>query len=394
MFTISHRFLAPILLAAGLAAVFFAVLYAVREPVRHILFAEPTRTPAATTTEKNGNVAVIAGNLSIPWEVAFLPDGDLLVTERPGTLLRLGEDDTRIDISGVKHTGEGGLLGLALHPDFEENKYIYLYLTTETEEGTRNRVERYRIEGDTLSERKIIIDGIPGASYHDGGRIAFGPDGKLYITTGDAGRGQLAQERDSLAGKILRLNPDGSVPEDNPFGTPVYTWGHRNPQGLAWDDTGQLWATEHGRSGIRSGLDELNRIEKGANYGWPEIQGDDTDEDMRSPVVHSGPATTWAPAGAAFYKGSIFFAGLRGKTLYEAVLPQQQGTSTPDVTINKHLEGDFGRLRAVKLGPDGYLYVTTSNTDGRGQPRPADDRILRFDPAIFQQPNGTSTTDE
>ena len=361
-------------------------------------FFEPTKTSLQEGVKTNtGNGAlskkisrnpestweIVADNLQIPWEIVFLPDGDLLVTERPGTLKRIGKEGRVYIIEDVEHVGEGGLLGLALHPRFSENKWIYLYLTTKSEAGLINRVERYRFEKDRLSEKKIIIDNIPGATHHDGGRILFGrdigPEYYLYITTGDAGNSKLAQDINSLAGKILRLNYDGSIPSDNPFGNAVWSYGHRNPQGLAWDTRGRLWATEHGRSGILSGYDELNIIEAGKNYGWPIIQGQETKIGMVSPVVQSGADETWAPAGAAFWDGSIFFAGLRGESLYEAKIVDEK------VELKIHFRQDFGRLRSVTLGPDGYLYITTSNTDGRGDPRQNDDKIIRINPSIFRQ---------
>jgi len=314
---------------------------------------------------------VIMTNLDIPWEIAFLPDKDMLITERPGTLIRAGIDQEVIEIDGVRHIGEGGLLGLAVHPNFEENNWIYLYLTSETDGQITNRVERYALSGNSINDKKVIIDGIQGSAIHDGGRIKFGPDGYLFITTGDAGNEELAQDRDSLNGKILRLNDDGTVPEDNPFGTPVWTWGHRNPQGLTWDSQGRLWATEHGRSGVRSGYDELNLIERGKNYGWPVIQGPEESEDMVAPIVQSGPNTTWAPAGAQFYQGSIYFAGLRGARLYEY---QIEGDN-----LVEHLIDKYGRLRAVSL-EDNFLYLSTSNTDGRGNAVEVDDRIIKINP--------------
>ncbi|MDY6788665.1 MAG: PQQ-dependent sugar dehydrogenase [Candidatus Nanohaloarchaea archaeon] len=326
-------------------------------------------------------VKVVAENLDIPWEVRFLPSGDLLVTERPGTLLRIEENNEKIPVEGVKHAGEGGLLGMALHPQFEENRFIYLYMTSEAEGGLVNRIERYRLENNSLEDRNTVISGIPGAAYHDGGRIEFGPDGMLYITTGDSGNEELSQQKNSLAGKILRVWPNGSVPDSNPFDSPVYSYGHRNPQGLAWDREERLWSTEHGRSGIKSGLDELNVIEKGKNYGWPVIQGSENQEGMVPPVIHSGPEYTWAPASAEYWNGSIFFGGLRGSALYEAVLPENLDKK-PKLKI--HFLNEFGRIRAVRLGPDGKLYLTTSNTDGRGRPRPGDDRIIRIDPEIFR----------
>jgi len=334
---------------------------------------------------------VIAQNLAIPWEIAFLAEGELLVTERPGRLLKIGKDRTIIPIEGVRHAGEGGLLGMALHPRFSENRWLYLYLTAAAGDGLVNRVERYRLKDNQLSERTIIIDDIPGAAYHDGGRIAFGPsfapagasegapDYYLYITTGDATRSDLAQDKESLAGKILRLKDDGSIPPDNPFHNAVWSYGHRNSQGLAWDDKGRLWATEHGRSGLLSGLDELNLIEKGKNYGWPKIQGNEQRESMRRAVINSGPKETWAPASAVFYNGRVFFTGLRGETLYEAIITSEGKVAS----LKKHFVKQFGRLRALALGPDGFFYLSTSNTDGRGEPNAGDDKIIRIRPDAF-----------
>ncbi|OGJ57838.1 hypothetical protein A2881_04485 [Candidatus Peribacteria bacterium RIFCSPHIGHO2_01_FULL_55_13] len=319
---------------------------------------------------------VVASTLSIPWSIAFLPDGDLLVTERPGTLKRIGANQGQHAINGVHHIGEGGLLGITLHPEFEENGWLYLYLTSNDGGTVHNRVERYTYQNDELTARIVILDQIPGSLFHDGGALAFGPDGLLYITTGDAQKEQNAQNTASLAGKILRVHDDGSIPNDNPFGNPVYSYGHRNPQGLAWDDDGNLWATEHGRSGVLSGFDELNRIEKGGNYGWPEIQGDETREGMIAPVLHSGNSDTWAPASATYHDGSIFFGGLRGEALYEVEL-----NGTP--ALKTHLKGTYGRIRAVTVNLDGTLLMTTSNTDGRGSPESSDDRIIRVDPATL-----------
>ncbi len=330
-------------------------------------------TPGPDTGERTaGNVTVVAEDLDIPWGLAFLPDGDMLVTERPGTLVRVEQEDgtytEQYEIDGVAHRGEGGLLGVAAHPRFVDNRYVYLYMTTRVEDGLRNRVVRYTLRKSRLRNATTIIDGLPGAVYHDGGRLEFGPDGLLYITVGDATRKEWAQQRDALAGKVLRLRPDGTVPADNPFDSPVYSYGHRNPQGLAWADS-QLWATEHGASQH----DELNRIVPGGNYGWPVIEADQERGGMRTPELYAD-GTTWAPAGAAYHGGSIFFAGLRGGALYETELADGAVTG-----LEQHLDA-FGRLRAVERGPDGMLYVSTSNTDGRGVPRQNDDRILRVDP--------------
>jgi len=375
----------------GLAILIFGVgVYIYRGNIAHqpsptssitgpIDIEEGVVSPETQEPDDGPDIEIVAENLEIPWEVAFLPNGELLVTERPGRLLKIGKDRKVYEISGVRHVGEGGLLGLALHPDFENNQFLYLYLTSTKAGQIVNRVERYRLENDSLTNREVILEGIAGAPNHDGGRIEFGPDGYLYITTGDAERSSLSQDTSSLNGKILRVDGDGSIPSSNPFGNPVYSYGHRNVQGITWDEKGRLWATEHGRSGILSGLDELNLIEKGKNYGWPDIQGDETKEGMVLPVIHSGASETWAPAGAEFINGSIFFVGLRGSTLYQAIIENENVT-----TLVKHFEDEYGRLRVVRLGPDGYLYITTSNQDGRGPPRQGDDKIIRIHPRIFK----------
>jgi glucose/arabinose dehydrogenase len=321
---------------------------------------------------------VVAENLEVPWGLVFLPDKSLLVTERTGRL-RLIDSNGRLQsepvavLEKVREIGEGGLLGITLHPDFSNNNFVYLYYTYQENEGeTLNRVVRMTYQGKQLGDEKTIIDGIPGASNHNGGRIKFGPDGYLYVTTGDTGNSSLAQDINSLAGKILRVTDQGQMVADNPFGNLVYSYGHRNPQGLTWDNLGRLWATEHGRSGVLSGFDELNLIEKGKNYGWPEIQGDEKKEGMETPKLHSGSTTTWAPSGLAFVNNSLFFGGLRGQTLYEAVIEGEK------LTLKEHFKGQFGRLREVVLGPDGYLYVSTSNKDGRGNPVSPDDRIIKI----------------
>jgi len=320
---------------------------------------------------------VLAEDLEVPWSLAFLPDGSIIFTERPGNvrLIDTGQglsEEPLLSIDEVSATGEGGLLGIAVHPDYENNSFIYLYYTYSEEGALSNKVVRYTHRSNELTEDQLIIDGIPASGIHNGGRISFGPDGMLYVSTGDAGQSSLAQDLDSLAGKILRLTDNGEIPEDNPFeNSPVYTFGHRNPQGLTWDEQGRLWATEHGSSAH----DELNLIEAGNNYGWPEIIGDETAEGMVSPVIHSG-ENTWAPSGAAYLNGSVFFAGLRGESLYEASIDPD--AETVSVSLQSHFTGEFGRLRDVVSGPDANLYLLTSNRDGRGDPVSTDDRIIRI----------------
>jgi glucose/arabinose dehydrogenase len=362
--------------------------YAFRGRLFTLLFpGEPPPAPQrglAAADLPDGALTVLARDLEVPWALAFTPDGGLLVTERPGRLVHIDIDGGRrrsYPVPGVRAIGEGGLMGLALHPDFASNGWLYVCLTAEGDGGLENRVERYRFDADRgLSDRTVILDGIPAAVFHDGCRLAFGPDSDLYITTGDATVPERAQDLSSLAGKILRLADDGTIPPDNPFATPVYSYGHRNPQGLAWDDAGRLWSTEHGRSGLRSGLDELNLIEPGANYGWPVIQGDETAPDKVAPVLHSGPDYTWAPAGLAFADGRLFFGGLRGEALYEVRPPLERGRAR----LRAHFHSELGRIRAVRVGPDGMLYFTTSNRDGRGRVRRGDDKIVRVDPAVFR----------
>lgn len=323
---------------------------------------------------------IIAEGLDTPWALAFLPDGGMLVTERKGDVRFIdkgGKTDNSVvaTIGKVRETGEGGLLGMTLDPDFAKNNYVYFYYTYGgSGNDSLNRVVRMTYSEKKLFDEQIIVDKIPGAANHNGGRIKFGPDKFLYISTGDAENPSQAQDKNSFGGKILRVNTLGEPADGNPFGNPVYSYGHRNVQGLAWDWAGGLWATEHGRSGVLSGLDEVNFIERGKNYGWPTIQGNEKKDGMETAKRNSGSAT-WAPSGAVFFGNSLFFGGLRGQALYEAVI---QNNSV--VEVKEHLKGQFGRLRDVVLGPDGMLYVTTSNRDGRGNPVGSDDRIIRINP--------------
>ena len=345
----------------------------------------------ATDDDRHPGVGAetVVGNLRIPWSIDWTPDGTALFTERDGNLRVIydgvleSEPLLSIDVGDV----EGGLLGLAVDPDFEENQYIYLYYTYTENSAPINKVVRYQFSNGTVTEDLVLLDGIPGAQYHDGGRIQFGPDEKLYITTGDAGNPSLAQDSDSLAGKILRINRDGTVPAGNPFAnSTVWSIGHRNPQGIDWDEYGNLVASEHGPSGgIRgSAHDEINLIVPGANYGWPDIIGGDSAEGLQTPILHTG-RETWAPSGAEFYDGDkiagwigkYFVAALRGAHLHMIDIDPQTHTV---LSHEKLFQDEFGRLRDVQTGPDGFLYVLTSNRDGRGTPEPIDDRILRIVP--------------
>jgi len=361
-----------IIVGLGIFVLLLVAIVLIRPPESRILQPSDTITPSEREAQ---TVSILSENLEVPWAMAFLPDGRMLVTERPG---RVRLVDTNGNVSDpiatipVHQVSESGLHGVAVDPNFETNKNIYLYYTYRSSgSNTLNRVVRYKFEGEKLLEEKIIVGQIPGAPNHDGGRIKFGPDGLLYITTGDAQQPSLAQDRNSFAGKILRVTRDGNRGPSNPFDTIIYSYGHRNPQGITWDDNGQLWSTEHGRS--PGGLDELNLIQAGKNYGWPEIQGVETRSGLITPIINSGSGDTWAPAGTAYFNGSIFFAGLRGSALYEYKISEQK--------LVEHFKNEYGRLREVVLGPDGMLYVTTSNRDGRGTVRQGNDKILRINPA-------------
>ncbi len=325
-----------------------------------------------TAAPSGWETSVLATGLEIPWSLALLPDGSMLITERPGRIRYFdaaGElmEQPLLTLPQVEHRGEGGLLGIALHPDFENSPYMYVYYTYIRGTALANRVSRFTLSGLQPGNEELILDNIPGASIHNGGRIRFGPDGYLYITTGDAAHPELSQSPDSLAGKILRVADDGGIPADNPFsGSPVYSLGHRNPQGLAWDAEGRFWSTEHGPVA----RDELNLIHAGLNYGWPVITGDETMSSMEAPVLQSG-RNTWAPSGMAYHDGALYFAGLRGQSLYRVNLDN-------DMAIERHLAGEFGRLREVVSAPDGTLYLLTSNRDGRGSPVGEDDRLIRI----------------
>ena len=339
-------------------------------------------------------VEVVADNLTIPWSIDWLPDETILFTERNGNLrviqhgILLQEPLLSLSVGGV----EGGMLGITVDPNYSENNYIYLYYTYNELLTTKNKLVRYQFSDGILNEDKILIDGIPGGPFHDGGRIQFGPDGKLYVTTGEAGLPDLSQDLNSLGGKILRINSDGTIPNDNPWkNSPVYSIGHRNPQGIDWDESGNLFATEHGPSGWRGvAHDEINKIVAGANYGWPDVIGDEKKEELVNPILHSG-KDTWAPSGAEFYdsdkipqwKGKYFVATLRGSHLHMIEFDSEKNS------VNSHeklFQDEFGRLRDVQTGPDGFLYILTSNQDGRGTPKTNDDKILQIVPIDYKSP--------
>jgi glucose/arabinose dehydrogenase len=349
----------------------------------------PTQDQLAATPP-DLNVEVIARGLDTPWAIDFAPDGRAFVAERQGTIRVLESGQLRAEpwmILEAAEAGEAGLMGLALDPRFAQNRFVYVAYTFRIPSGRlQNRLVRLREEPKTGKGilDKVLIDNVAGANNHNGGRVKFGPDGKLYWTMGDALTTSLSQNLRSLNGKILRLNPDGSVPVDNPFpNSYVYSYGHRNPQGLAWQPgTGRLYSTEHGPSGFQGCCrDEVNLIEAGKNYGWPEIRGDETKEGMVAPVIQTGTRETWAPAGATFvsqgaWAGSLLFTGLRGQTLYRLTLDPKDPRKT--LTLERHFYRQFGRLRDIVEAVDGGLYLLTSNRDGRGNPSTDDDRVIRL----------------
>jgi glucose/arabinose dehydrogenase len=319
-------------------------------------------------------VETVATGLEVPWEIAFMPDGRALVTERPGRI-RMLDAQRRLQPApvaeiDVSEQGEGGLLGLALDPRFARNGFVYLYFTT----PSAMKLERWRFAADRLTREADLIDGtIQAGLIHDSGRIAFGPDGDLYVATGEAGQGELAQDPQSLNGKFLRLTPEQY--RDGPSRPEIVSRGHRNPQGFDWQPgSDRLISTEHGPSGGDGpqGFDEINLIEKGRNYGWPEVYGQDH-KGFTAPLKVYDDAV--APSGATFSHGDYFFATLRGEALHR--LHFDGPRITKDETL---LHGRYGRLRTVVEGPDGALYVLTSNRDGRGEPAADDDRILKVTP--------------
>lgn len=342
-----------------------------------------------STSQVSFRVETVVGNLEVPWAIVWTPDGRMLFTERVGRVRVVENGKLRpqplFTVPDVEPTGESGLMDISLHPQFASNHFLYLSYAYKGE-GQRVRVTRYRENGSTLSDPKVIIENLPAAQFHAGCRVRFGPDGKLYITTGDATQRELAQRLDSLAGKTLRLNDDGSVPADNPFvgrtdaRPEIWTYGNRNSQGIDWQPgTNLLFETEHGPSGFDGpgGGDEVNILIRDKNYGWPIIHHQQKKEGMESPLLEYTPAC--APASAMFYRGSafpqfrgnFFFGCLRGERIVRVVLDGERVVSQENL-----LEKTYGRIREIAQGPDGRIYFSTSNRDGRGTPASDDDRIL------------------
>jgi glucose/arabinose dehydrogenase len=348
---------------------------------------------SSSQTQSSFKVETVIPNLEVVWSIVWAPDGRMFFAERPGRVRVFENGKLRPQpafvVPDVEPRGESGLMSLALHPQFASNHLLYLSYAYNSN-GQQVRVVRYRETPNGFVDRKVIIENIPAAQFHAGCRLRFGPEGKLYITTGDATDRQIAQQLNSLGGKILRLNDDGTVPNDNPFvgranaRPEIWAYGSRNAQGIDFQPgTNLLWETEHGPSGFDGpgGGDEVNIIERGKNYGWPEIHHRQTREGMESPVLEYTPAC--APASGMFYrgaqfsqfKGNFFFSCLRGERIIRVVTNGREVVSQENL-----LEGKYGRIRDIAEGPDGYIYFSTSNRDGRGSAATDDDRILRLVP--------------
>ena len=330
-------------------------------------------TPPPAVLQPTGDVEVIASGLDVPWSILRLPNGGVLVSERDTANIVEVLDDGSLRVAGsvpgVVPGGEGGLMGLAFLPsEGERPDLVYAMYTAASD----NRIVRMPLTGEpgslALGAPEPLLTGIAKAGNHDGGRIAFGPDGFLYATAGDAGNGDRAQDPASLSGKILRMTPDGAAAPGNPFGNLVWSLGHRNPQGIAWDARGDMWATEFGQNT----WDELNRIERGGNYGWPLVEGIAGDARFLDPVMQWRTDEA-SPSGLAIVGDTLFLAALRGERLW-TVAP---ATSGAQLVATPWFVGEFGRLRDMAAGPDGELWFISSNTDGRGSPREGDDRLYR-----------------
>lgn len=336
-----------------------------------------TPSPRASTSEGGPEViGTIATGLAVPWGIDFLPDGTAIVTERDTTkVLAIDPDGDVTEIGRLEEAspqGEAGLLGVAVSPDFDTDQTLFFYLTTIRD----NRVVRTTYDGSRLGELDPILTEIPNAQIHDGGRLEFGPDGYLYVSTGEVGKEELAQDTGSYAGKILRITTDGQPAPDNPFGeSPIWSYGHRNVQGLAFDDQDRLWASEFGQNT----WDELNLIQPGGNYGWALVEGEgpttieETDDLINPQVVWD--TDDASPSGLAYADNALWLAALRGERLWRIDVSGDKATDPQGFFV-----GDYGRLRTVTVAPDGNLWVTTSNQDGRGNPSADDDRILLVRP--------------
>jgi glucose/arabinose dehydrogenase len=313
-------------------------------------------------------VRTIASGLEVPWGLTFLPDGTALVGERDSTRVLAVEGKQVREVGTIDEAspqGEAGLLGLATSPSYDEDQLVYAYVSTASD----NRVVRMTYDGQQLGEPEAVLTGIPNGFIHDGGRLLFADDGTLFVSTGETGEPPLAQEASSLAGKVLHITADGKPAPDNPVqDSPVWSMGHRNVQGLAFDDEGRLWATEFGQET----WDELNLVQRSGNYGWPLVEGKGDLEEYRNPHVTWSTADA-SPSGLAFANGSLWAGALRGERLWEIPV-NGDGTAAP----KDWFVGDYGRIRTVTVAPNGNLWVTTSNRDGRGAPAPEDDRILEI----------------
>ncbi len=325
-------------------------------------------TPATASSRDIHVTTTIADRLAVPWGLAFLPGGAALVTQRDAGTISLVTEGSVTEVATIPETSptsEGGLLGIAVSPDFASDHEVFVYVTT----GSDNRVLSMTFDGRSIRDVTPILTGIPRGDIHDGGRLAFGPDGFLYVSTGENGNGELAQDSQSLGGKILRITSTGAPAPGNPDPTsPVWTLGHRNVQGLAFDRQGRLWATEFG-SQI---WDEINLIRKGNNYGWPAAEGDANLAGFTDPLLQWRPEDA-SPSSVAYADGALWVASLRGTRLWEVPIERDGTLGEPTA----HFIGTYGRLRTVTAAPDGTLWLGTSNRDGRGNPGPADDRILQ-----------------
>ncbi|MBB5797686.1 glucose/arabinose dehydrogenase [Streptomyces caelestis] len=339
----------------------------------------PAGQAAEETPPAKGSVKVVrtvAEGLDSPWGLAPLPGGGLLVSSRDdGTIVRIDEKTGKKtelgEVPGVSAAGEGGLLGIALSPDYASDHMIYAYFTSASDNRiVRMLYDEKKPSGEQLGAPDTVFRGIPKGFVHNGGRIEFGPDKMLYVGTGESGDTGLSQDKESVGGKILRLTPEGEPAPGNPFpDSPVYSYGHRNVQGLAWDSKQRLFASEFGQDT----WDELNAIKPGDNYGWPEAEGRSDDSGFHNPIDQWTTAEA-SPSGIAYAEGSIWMAGLRGKRLWRIPLNGTEASAEPQA----FLEGEYGRLRTVVPAGGDRLWLVTSNTDGRGNPEDGDDRILEL----------------